>query len=121
MSYKFSHEVPVYLQLMDIYRSDILAGRLARGDQLPPVREVALTYGVNPNTVQKAFLEMDRLELTKSERTSGRYVVASDKLIDSLRKEQSDRKLQDFVQDMKALRISLEETLAMIEKGWSDD
>ncbi len=121
MSFEFSHEVPIYLQIMDIFRSEILAGRLTGGDRMPPVREVALTYGVNPNTVQKAFLEMDRLELTRSERTSGRFVIASDELIESLRREQSDIKAQDFVQDMKALRISLAETLEMIKKGWSDD
>ncbi|HHU07264.1 MAG TPA: GntR family transcriptional regulator [Clostridiaceae bacterium] len=121
MSYEFSHEVPIYLQIMDIYRSEILAGRLIRGDQMPPVREVALAYGVNPNTVQKAFLEMDRLELTRSERTSGRFVVATDELIESLRLEQSDKKVQDFILDMKALRISRQETLDMVKKGWKDD
>ncbi len=91
------------------------------GDQMPAVREVAMTYGVNPNTVQRAFAEMDRLELTRSERTSGRFVVASDELIQSLRKEQSRESLQDFIQRQKALGISREDTIHMIEEGWRDE
>lgn len=121
MSYAFSTDVPIYLQIMDIFQGDILSGRLARGDQLPSVREVAMEYGVNPNTVQKAFYEMDRMELTKSERTSGRFVIATDELIKSLRAEKSKEALQEFVQKMKSLGIGRDDTLELIEKGWMEE
>lgn len=120
MSYAFSTDIPIYIQIMDIFQGDILSGRLARGDQLPSVREVAMNYGVNPNTVQKAFYEMDRLKLTQSERTAGRFVIASDALITALRKEKSKEALHDFVQKMKALGIGRDDTLELIEKSWEE-
>jgi len=61
VSYKFLHDVPIYLQIIDIFQGKILRGELSRGDQLPSVRDVAMEYGVNPNTVQRAFAEMDAI------------------------------------------------------------
>ncbi len=124
VSYKFLHDVPIYLQMIDIFRGKILRGELARGDQLPSVRDVAMEYGVNPNTVQRAFSEMDRLELTRSERTTGRFVIASDQLIRDCRKEESKNTIKDFIAKMKALGIKREEIIEiieMIEKGWIDE
>ncbi len=124
VSYKFLHDIPIYLQMIDIFRGKILRGELSRGDQLPSVRDVALTYGVNPNTVQRAFSEMDRLELTRSERTTGRFVIASDQLIRDCRKEQSKDAIKDFISKMKSLGIRRDEIIEimeMIEKGWIDE
>lgn len=118
MGYEFSHDIPIYLQIIDIFRDQILRGELKPGDQLPPVREVAFSYGVNPNTVQKAFSEMDRMELTRSERTAGRFVSASDELVRSLRRERSKVAVTEFIEQMSSLGIDLDTTLEMIEKGW---
>ena len=121
MSYQFSHDVPIYPQIMEIFRDQILSGQLVRGDQLPSVREVAMNYGVNPNTVQKAFLEMDRLELTRSERTTGRFVVASDALLKKLRTEQSQTAIEVFIQRMKMLGIECAEIIEIIKERWNDN
>ena len=42
VSYKFLHDVPIYLQIIDIFQGKILRGELLRGDQLPSVRDVAM-------------------------------------------------------------------------------
>ena len=44
VSYKFLHDVPIYLQIIDIFQGKILRGELSRGDQLPSVRDVAMEY-----------------------------------------------------------------------------
>ncbi len=121
MNHAFSYDVPIYLQIMEIFIGQILRGERARGDQMPAVREVAMIYGVNPNTVQRAFAEMDRLELTRSERTSGRFVVASDEMIRALRAEQSKEAIREFIGRQKALGMSCDETIDMIRKGWIDE
>lgn len=124
MSYKFLHDIPIYMQIIDIFRGKILRGELMRGDQMPSVRDVAMEYGVNPNTVQRAFSEMDRLELTRSERTTGRFVIASDQLIRECRKEESKNTVKEFIAKMKALGVKREEIIEiieMIEKGWIDE
>lgn len=80
-----------------------------------------MNYGVNPNTVQKAFLEMDRMELTRSERTSGRFVVASDVLLKKLRTEESHTAIEVFIQRMKTLGIECAEIIEIIKERWNDN
>jgi GntR family transcriptional regulator len=55
MSWNFSNDVPIYLQIMEHFKVQIASGKLAVGDKIPPVRELALEAGVNPNTMQKAY------------------------------------------------------------------
>lgn len=55
MSWNFSNDVPIYLQIMEHFKVQIASGKLEVGDKIPPVRELALEAGVNPNTMQKAL------------------------------------------------------------------
>ena len=48
MSWNFSNDVPIYLQIMEHFKVQIASGKLAVGDKIPPVRELALEAGVNP-------------------------------------------------------------------------
>lgn len=57
---------PVYEQLLEQFERLILTGVLRPGDQMPSVRSLSLELSVNPNTVQKAFLELERLDITTS-------------------------------------------------------
>ncbi len=50
---------PIYTQIMDNYRSQIVAGILQSGDKLPSVRELAYTLTINPNTIQRAYRELE--------------------------------------------------------------
>ncbi len=52
--------VPVYEQVINGVEREILAGLMRAGDKLPSVREMSLTLGINPNTIQKAYAELDR-------------------------------------------------------------
>ena len=53
MEYNFDNERPIYIQLVDIIRTDIVSGKLKKGERMPSVRELALNMKVNPNTMQK--------------------------------------------------------------------
>ena len=55
MPIKFSSDKPIFLQVADIIKSDIISGKLQANDKIPSVRELALFYSINPNTVQKAL------------------------------------------------------------------
>lgn len=50
---------PIFLQLKDALRQQILAGALAEGEQLPSVRETAMSLAINPNTIQRAYRELE--------------------------------------------------------------
>lgn len=114
MSYPFNNEQPIYLQLIDIYKQKFVRGELMDGDQLPSVREVAMIYGVNPNTVQKAFSELDRDGFTKSERTAGRFVTLTQEQRKTLQEEMARQYIGDFLDKMRALGIDRQDIHRMI-------
>jgi GntR family transcriptional regulator len=67
--------VPTYLQLVDQVRRGLLLGYLGDGDQLPTVREVAAALVVNPNTVAKAYRELEREGLAVAKAGQGTFVI----------------------------------------------
>ncbi|NUT35824.1 MAG: GntR family transcriptional regulator [Hamadaea sp.] len=69
--------VPTYLQLVDQVRRGLLLGYLQDGDKLPTVREVATTLVVNPNTVAKAYREMEHAGLTVARAGQGTFVTGN--------------------------------------------
>jgi GntR family transcriptional regulator len=69
--------LPAYLQLVRQAREALRLGWLHPGDRLPTVREVVATSGVNPNTVLKAYRELEMAGLVEARQGSGTYVKAS--------------------------------------------
>ena len=60
MSWNFDNDRPIYAQLLERLQMQIVSGRYSPGDKLPSVRELAAAVNVNPNTMQKAFAELER-------------------------------------------------------------
>ena len=55
MSWNFSNDVPIYLQIMEHFKVQIASGKLEVGDKIPPVRELALEAGVNPTQCRRLY------------------------------------------------------------------
>jgi GntR family transcriptional regulator len=69
--------VPIYRQLVQQVRRDVMLGRLQPGDQLPSVKEVVDSLSVNPNTVVKAFSELEHQGLVVRRQGIGTFVAAA--------------------------------------------
>ena len=96
MKWKFSDDVPIYLQIIELMKIDIVSGKYRSGDKLPAVRDLAMEAGVNPNTVQRAYAELERQGLVQSERTSGRFVSIDEEKMNDLRKDLGDSYIADL-------------------------
>ena len=72
MSWEFQDHLPIYAQLMDTLKRRIVTGRYLPGEKLPSVRELAAEAGINPNTVQRAFSELEREGLIYTQRATGK-------------------------------------------------
>ncbi|MBO5525436.1 MAG: GntR family transcriptional regulator [Clostridia bacterium] len=94
MAYDFTSGIPLYRQIITLFEQKICAGEYGPGQELPPVREVAMLYAVNPNTVQKAFAELDRLGVTETRRTTGRFVTTDSAFIDALREQNAKEEIK---------------------------
>ena len=75
MPWSFQADTPIYTQLVARLQEQIVSGAYPPGSKLPSVRDLAADAGVNPNTVQRAFAELERLGLIYTQRTSGKFVT----------------------------------------------
>ena len=87
MAPKFDNNIPIYIQLVEQIKIDIISGKITSGERLPSVRDFALQMKVNPNTMQKALQELEDINLIYTERTNGKFVTEDKKLIDKFKKQ----------------------------------
>ena len=114
MEYQFTNDKPIYLQLMDVFKVAIVSGELPKGQRLESVRDLAVIAKVNPNTMQKALSELERIGLVRTERTSGRFITDDEELILSMKNEIAEKEITVFLEKMKSIGISKESVIQMI-------
>ena len=79
---------PVYQQIIDQVKRDIALGRLAKDEKLPTVRQLAGQLAINPNTIAKAYQQLEREGIITTRPGAGTFVAALDSdLSDSVRKK----------------------------------
>src|SRR5690625_4014701 len=100
MELRFNPESPIYQQIIDEFKRAIARGELAPGDRIPSQRELATQARVNPNTVQRAYREMEWLGLVKTLRGQGTFVSGEPTLLATLRAEMADAAVERFVGEM---------------------
>lgn len=101
MDYIFDNDRPIYVQLVEKLRIEIVSVKLKSGERIPSVRELALTVRVNPNTMQKALSELENEGLIYTERTNGKFVTENRELIEKIKKELAEEKVKNYINDMK--------------------
>lgn len=114
MAWKFDNNIPIYIQITNTIKLQIVTNQLKSGDKLPTVRDLAETAGVNPNTVQRALSDLETEGLVYAQRTTGRFVTDNIELIKQTRIELAQQELENFTQNMLNLGFSKEELSDLI-------
>lgn len=115
MPWNLNSDRPIFLQIVERIQTDIISGKYKPGDKLPSVRDLASEASVNPNTMHKAFSELERTGLVYTQRTAGRFITEDTELIDELKKDFAKEKITEFIDLMQKLGFSKEEILALIQ------
>ena len=116
MEYIFDNERPIYVQLVEKLRIEIVSGKLKSGERMPSVRELALTTKVNPNTMQKALAELENEGLIYTERTNGKFVTDNKELIEKIKRKLAEEKVNNYINDMKNIGITYEESVQYLQE-----
>ena len=116
MAWQFDDERPIYTQLLEKIRVFIISGQYPPGSKLPPVRELAAEASVNPNTMQKAFAELERTGLIYTQRTAGRFVTEDEDLIRQYRQRIALEKIEEFMKAMSEMGYTREEVMVLMER-----
>lgn len=109
MNYKFDNERPIYIQLVELIKLDIISGKIKSGSKLSSVRDLAQDIKVNPNTIQKALMELEKEGLIYTERTNGKYVTEDKKLIENIRNVYATTLTKTYINDMLNIGYTKEE------------
>ncbi|EPT36444.1 GntR family transcriptional regulator [Streptococcus agalactiae] len=115
MAWEFNEKSPIYSQIAEHIKMQIVSQEIKSGDQLPTVRELAQEAGVNPNTMQRAFTELEREGMLFSQRTSGRFVTEDNLLIGKIRQQVAKAELATFVNNMKKIGYKLDEITVALD------
>lgn len=109
---------PIYQQIIDEIRRRIARGDLSPGERIPSQRELAQMAQVNPNTIQRAYREMEQSGLVETLRGQGTFVRNDASMVAGIRQEMADVALTAFVQEMKALGYTLQATLKLVQEAY---
>ena len=107
---------PIYAQIIDGIREQIAAGALRPGDRLPSVRELASSLAINPNTIQRAYGQLEAEGYILSVSGKGTFVA---ELQDQnhLRRTELEEKLRPLRDELRSLGMTAQEWAALWEGG----
>ncbi|MCM3638636.1 GntR family transcriptional regulator [Sporosarcina luteola] len=122
MSIDFLPDKPIYQQLIDRILGDIMRGTLKAGEKLPSVREYAVEVGVNANTMQRVYRELEQMEITETRRGQGSFVTENQEKIKALRNEMKEQLVTTFLQSVAAFGFTTDEIVKCLqERGGGND
>jgi len=116
MTKDFQTSKPIYIQIADHLSSQIVRGEMRAGEKLPSVREMAINLGVNPNTIQRTYSEMERMGIVETKRGQGTFVTENEQVLKALKIRLQADIIGVFVQNMKELGFSQEEMMDGLEQ-----
>ena len=117
MNWTLDKSRPICPQICEQLCAHIASGEFAPQQRLMSVREVALAAGVNPNTVQRAFEQLEKQGVLYSVRGAGWYVSADPAAAQTMQQDLVQDTVKEFFDKMHALGVSPEETKSIV-KEW---
>lgn len=112
----FNKNIPIYIQIEEQIKLDIITNKYKPGEKIKSVREFALELKINPNTINRALLELEEEGLIITQRTSGKYITENKKIIEKEKTKLINKKIDEFIKDMKILEIDKNEIIQIIKE-----
>lgn len=120
MNIDFSTSIPIYLQIIEEFKRQIVTGELKPGDKIPSQRDLAAQIRVNANTVQRAYREMELMGLVETLRGQGTFVSQNQGLVEETRIGMLTNLVDDFVRAVQALGLSQDAALELVKSRFSE-
>lgn len=121
MAWNLTSDRPVFVQIIERLKLDIITGSYHPGDKLPSVRDLANEAAVNPNTMQRAFAELEREGLVYTMRTNGRFITEDQTMIEQLKEQMAISTIAEFLHHMEELGFKKEETIKLVEDAIKEE
>lgn len=115
MNIEFDNDKPIYLQLIEYIKIEIIKGNYKPGEKIPSVRHFAILLKVNPNTINRALKELEDDGLIVTQRTNGKFVTDNKKIVEKIKNNFANQKVVKFIKDLETLGISKAEIIKLIK------
>lgn len=112
---------PIYLQIVEFIKKSIVTGDLKMGEKLPSVREMSSLLGVNQNTLQRAYSELETMGVTTTKRGLGSFIVDDEVKIKSLKNKMAEKTVDDFIKNINSLNMDLEDVIKLLRERVNND
>ena len=114
MSVEFDPTRPIYLQIMERVKQGAVRGEHAAGEQLTSVRDMAAAMGVNPNTMARAYQELEREGFVETRRGEGSFITADSARIDAERQCLAAAAQHRFIHEVRELGLTPAQISALL-------
>ncbi|MDR7869227.1 MAG: GntR family transcriptional regulator [Tissierellaceae bacterium] len=110
----FNSNLPIYIQIMDYLKKQIISRELKEGDKLDSVRELSTKLKVNPNTIQRSYQELEREGLVYTQRGMGTFVTEDVEVISKFKREMASDVVGSFIIEMKQLGFNRDDIVELV-------
>lgn len=114
MNTQFNDNIPIYVQIMNLIKKDIITKKCNGGDKLPSIRELSEKLKVNPNTLARAYAELEREGITYTQRGTGTFIKEDNKMIEEIKKQSALKVISEFITGMKSLGFLGDEIIQIV-------
>lgn len=118
---KLNEDSPIYMQIIRFFKMEIIAFNVKNGDELPSRRLLSNLLGVNPNTIQKAYRQLEEEEFVVSYAGSKSIVTLDIEKEEAIRQEFILKETRQFIQAIQKMGISLTEASHMLVNLWKEE
>ncbi len=119
--FKATDGSPLYVQILRHIRHGIAAGIILDGDALPSRRVLSATLGINPNTVQRAYRELEEDGLVNNHSGAKSCMVLPDAAVERVRRELVESEIKTMARTLRSAGMSKDEAKELLERFWEED
>lgn len=120
MNAHFNNRDPVYLQVIRSFKEQLATGKLQPGQDIPSRRELAGLMGINPNTAQRAYKEMEEQGLIHTERNFPSKITTDEAVLSAVREELINEAIESFITSVHSINLSLDEVLTRVKEKFCE-
>ncbi len=116
MSFQFDPTRPIYLQIIEEVKKRSVRGQYAPGSKLPSVRELSGEMGVNPNTMARAYMELEREGFLFTKRGQGSFVTEAPEQVEAEHRRLADTAIERFVSEIRELELDKAQRKSLFDR-----
>lgn len=117
----FNHREPVYVQVIRHFKEQMATGNLEPGQEIPSRRELANRLKINPNTVQRAYKEMEEQGLIYTEGNFPSRITQDEQILHAVREELILQAVDSFISSIRPIQLPLDQVLELVREKYKDE